>query len=84
MGCLKRQALSRSMIEPVHNMVYLCVRQRIQGHAFRHILATQSIGVLVEPPLPGMIGSGQNIRPPPMSGDPDMVGKLFAVVGRRC
>ena len=37
--CLKRQGLSRSMMEPVHNMVYLCVRQRIPGHAFRHILA---------------------------------------------
>ena len=33
MGCLKRQALSRSMIEPVHTVVYLCVRQRIQSRA---------------------------------------------------
>ena len=47
------------MIEPVHNMVYLCLRQRIQSHAFRHILANQSIGFLVEPPLPGMIGMGK-------------------------
>ena len=82
MGCLKHQALSRSMIEPVHNMVYVCVRQRIQGHAFRHILANQSIGVLVEPPLPGMIGMGKIYDRLHRLADPDMVGKLFAVVGR--
>ena len=82
MGCLKRQALSRSMIEPVHNMVYLCLRQRIQSHAFRHILANQSIGVLVEPPLPGMIGMGKIYGRLHRLADPDMVGKLFAVVGR--
>ena len=56
MGCLKRQALTRSMIEPIHNMMYLCVRQRVEGHAFRYILANQAIRVFVESPLPGMIG----------------------------
>jgi len=43
MGCLKRQALTRSMIEPIHNMMYLCVRQRVEGHAFRYILANQAV-----------------------------------------
>ena len=41
MGRLKCQALSRSMIESIHDVVYLCLRQRIQGRAFGHILANQ-------------------------------------------
>ena len=49
MGCLERQALSRSMIESVHNMVDLCIRQRIQGHTFRHILANQSLVFSLSP-----------------------------------
>ena len=82
MGCLKRQALSRSMIEPVHTMVYLCVRKRIQGHAFRYILANQAIRVFVESPLPGMIGMRKIDGRLHRLADPDMVGKLFAVVRR--
>ena len=56
---LKCQALSRPMIEPIHDMVYLRLRQRIQGCAFGHVLANQSIGILVEPTLPSLIGMGE-------------------------
>ena len=82
MGCLKRQALTRSMIEPIHNMMYLCVRQRVEGHAFRYILANQAISVFVESPLPGMIGMRKIYGRLHRLADPDMMGKLFAVVRR--
>ena len=83
MGCLKRQALTRSMIEPIHNiMMYLCVRQRVEGHAFRYILANQAISVFVESPLPGMIGMRKIYGRLHRLANPDMMGKLFAVVRR--
>ena len=83
MGCLKRQALTRSMIEPIHNMMYLCVRQRVEGHAFRYILANQAIRVFVESPLPGMIGMRKIYGRLHRLANPDMMGKLFAVVRRK-
>ena len=59
MGRLKCQALSRPMIEPIHDVVYLSLRQRIQGRAFGHILANQPVGILVESPLPSLVGMGK-------------------------
>ena len=79
---LKCQALSRPMIEPIHDVVYLCLRQRIQGRAFGHILANQPIGVLVESPLPGMIGMGKIYSRVQRLADGGMVSKLLAVIGR--
>ena len=40
------------MIEPIHEVVYLHLRQRIQSRPFGHILANQPVGVFVESPLP--------------------------------
>ena len=68
MGRLKSQALSRSMIEPIHDVVYLCLRQRIQGRAFGHILANQPIGVLAFVRAPRHGRDGQNIQPRPTLG----------------
>ena len=47
------------MIELIHDVVNLLVRQHIQGQPLGTILSNQSIGVLVEPPLPGMVGMGE-------------------------
>ena len=38
MGRLKRQALSRPMIEPIHDVVYLCLRQRMQAECGRLVM----------------------------------------------
>ena len=81
MGRLKCQALSWPMIEPVHDVVYLRLRQRIQGRAFGHILANQPIGVLVESPLPSMVEVGKIDGRVQRLGDRGMVGKLLAVIG---
>ena len=70
------------MIEPLHDVVYLCLRQRIQGRSFGHILANQPIGVLVESPLPSMIGRGKIHSRVQRLADGGMVGKLLAVIGR--
>ena len=70
------------MIEPIHNMMYLFVRQRVEGHAFRYILANQAISIFVESPLPGMIGMRKIYGRLHRLADPDMMGKLFAVVRR--
>ena len=82
MGRLKCQALSRPMIEPIHDVVYLCLRQRIEGRPFGHILANQPVGVLVESPLPGMIGMGKIDGRVQRLADRGMVSKLLAVIGR--
>ena len=50
---LKCQALSRSMIEPLHDVV-TCA-----SDIFGHILANQPVGVLVESALPSMVGMGK-------------------------
>ena len=66
------------MIEPIHDVVYLCLRQRIQGrieHRWR-----KPIGALVESPL-GMIGMGK-ITAASNASDGGMVSKLLAVIGR--
>ena len=71
------------MIEPLHDVVYLCLRQRIQGRSFGHILANQPIGVLVESPLPSMIGRGKIHSRVQRLADGGMVGKslpLSAVI----
>ena len=68
------------MIEPLHDVVYLCLRQRIQGRSFGHILANQPIGVLVESPLPSMIGRGKIHSRVQRLADGGMVGKLLAVI----
>ena len=81
MGRLKCQALSRSMIEPIHDVVYLFVRQRIQGHPFGHILANQPVGILVESAFPGMVGMGKIDGGVQRLADDGMVGKLLAVIG---
>ena len=74
---LKCQALSRSVIEPIHDVVYLLLGQRIQGHPFGHILANQPVGVLVESPLP-MVGMGKIYGRVQRLADRGMVGKLLA------
>ena len=81
MGRLKCQALSRSVIEPIHDVVYLCLGQRIQSRAFGHILANQPVGVLVESPFPSMIGMGKIYSRVQRLADRGMVGKLLAVIG---
>ena len=78
---LKRQALSRPMIEPIHDVVYLRLRQRIEGRAFGHILANQPIGVLVESALPSLVGMGKIDGRVQRLADGGMVGKLLAVIG---
>ena len=69
------------MIEPIPDMVYLCFRQCIQGRAFGHILANQPVGVLVESPLPSLVGMGKIDGRVQRLADRDMVGKLLAIIG---
>ena len=69
------------MIEPIHDVVYLRLGQRIEGRAFGHILANQPVGVLVESPFPGMVGMGKIDGRVQRLGDGGMVGKLLAVIG---
>ena len=78
---LKSQALARSMIEPIHDVVYLCLGQRIHALAFGHILANQPIGVLVESALPSMVGMGEIDGRVQRLADRCMVGKLLTVIG---
>ena len=61
------------MIEPLHDVVYLCLRQRIHVRAFGHILANQPVGVLevriksIKPPrlfgLFGLLASSGSSKP---------------------
>ena len=69
------------MIEPLHDVVYLRLGQRIQGRPFGHILANQPVGVLVESALPGMVGMGKIHSRVQRLADRGMVGKLLAVIG---
>ena len=45
------------MIEPIHDVMYLRLRQRIQGRAFGHILANQPEGlyIVLENRIPYMV-----------------------------
>ena len=69
------------MIESVHNMLHLSLRQRIQVHPFGYILANEAIGVFVEPALPGMVRLGEIDRRVQRLADGPMVGKLLSIVG---
>ena len=82
MGRLKCQALSRPMIEPIHDVMDLLVGQRIEGRTFGHILANQPVGVLIESPFPSMVGMGKIDGCVQRLADRSMVGKLLAIIGR--
>ena len=69
------------MIEPVHNMLHLRLRQHLQVHSFGYLLANQPVGVLVEPALPGMIRMREIDRRVQRLAEGSMGGKLLAVVG---
>ena len=69
------------MIEPIPDVVYLRLRQRIQRRAFGHILANQPVGVLVESALPSLVGMGKIDRRVQHLADRGMVGKLLAIIG---
>ena len=62
-------------------MLHLSLRQRIQVHPFGYILANESIGVWVEPALPGMVRLGEIDRRVQRLADGPMVGKLLSIVG---
>ena len=47
------------MIESLHNVSNPVLWHRLQHRAFGHVLANQSIGILVESPLPSLIGMGE-------------------------
>ena len=78
---LKSQALSRPVIESIHDVVHLLLRQGIQRPALGHILANQPVGILVEPALPRMVRMREIHRRLQRLADGRMVGKLLAVVG---
>ena len=54
--------------------------ERLEVRAFGQVLANESVGVLVEPALPGMVGVGEVALGVESLGDGLMVGELLAVV----
>ena len=69
------------MVEPIPDVVYLRLRQRIHGRPFGHIRANQPIGVLVESALPSMVGMGKIDRRVQRLADRGRVGKRLAIIG---
>ena len=57
--CLKTKSFSRSVIQPFFGLSNFGIAERFKVGALGKILAQQSVGIFVEPTLPGTIGMGK-------------------------
>ena len=70
MWCSEVRTFSGPVVEPVHDVLDLLRCQPVEACSFREIPADQTVGVFVQPSLPGMAG---------VSKDPPGIAKLLAV-----
>ena len=56
---LEAKAFTGPVVEFVHDVLDLLVCERLEVRAFGQVLANESVGVLVESALPGMVGVGE-------------------------
>ena len=76
------QHLPGPVIDPVLHCPDLGFRHHAEVRAFREVLADQAVGVFVQTPLPGMVGSGEMEIRRQRTGNRLVPRKLLAVVRR--
>ena len=61
MWCSEFRTFSGPVVEPVHDVLDLLRCQPVEAYSFREIPADQTVGVFVQPSLPGMAGVSERL-----------------------
>ena len=81
MGCLVIERFAWTVIQLVHDLFNVLVRDVPETAALGKVLPDQTVGVFVQASLPGMVGMRKIYLRIEMFLDGFMSGKLLAVVG---
>ena len=82
--CPETECLARPCVEQVLHRLDLGIGHRPEICAFRKVLADQSIGVFVQPALPGVVGPGKIELGIKRLGQADVASEFLAIVRSDC